>query len=86
MYLNFVKKVKYNLTNLIYTISGISNSPYYVQQNGIFNISDLSGNLVYNNLVNINSSTGIINFSNLCPINNYTLLITYTLNEALNKL
>jgi len=73
-----------NLTSLIYNNSGVSSIPYYVQTNGVFVISDISGKLVSNNLVTINQINGIISFSNLCPINNYTFLITYTLNNISN--
>ena len=73
-----------NYTSLIYNNSGSSDIPYYVQPNGTFVISDLSGKLVSNNLVTINSTNGIVNFDNLCPINNYVFLITYTLNNVSN--
>ena len=73
-----------NLTSLIYNNSGVSSMPYYVQPNGVFVISDISGKLVNSSLVTINQINGIISFSNLCPINNYTFLITYTLNNISN--
>jgi len=69
-----------NYTSLLYSISGVSNSPYANQPNGLYTISS-----TLRNLVSINSNTGIINFSNLCPINNYTLNITYVLNRISNS-
>ena len=74
-----------NYTSLIYNNSGSSDIPYYVQPNGTFIISDLSGKIINNNLVTINSTNGIINFSNLLSIDNYSFLITYTLNNVSNS-
>jgi hypothetical protein len=72
--------IDYNISTLVvnYQNSGNSIIPLAKQENGLFNIYDISGKLVFNNNVYIDNS-GIIYSNNDIDVGLYILNVTYTL-------
>jgi hypothetical protein len=70
-----------NTLTILYNTGGSSVIPYYGQANGIFNIYDISNNLVPNNFVSINNN-GIINFQSNINVGIYSFRIKYTINAS----
>ena len=86
--LNVIPNLEYtpNNTTLNYNNNGTSNTPYYNQLNGSFNIIDVLGNLVQSNIVIINPSTGVINFPKAINVGLYSFNVIYLLNGVSNTI
>ena len=61
-----------------------SEKPYVNQQNGIFTLKDIVGNLKSNGFSNINANTGIITINTGTLVGTYILQTIYTLNNSYN--
>jgi len=81
--LNIIPNFYYSTSIIInnYGASFTSQQPYYNQTNGLFSLTDISGQIV--NFLSINQN-GIINFSNKINVGFYSFLITYYLNNTNN--
>jgi hypothetical protein len=81
-YLNVYPILHYYSSYLVFNYNTLATiqSPFITPINGIFNILDISGNLVYNNYISVDlSGTLLLNNTNI-NIGLYKIIIIYTLN------